>query len=198
MTEKEVPAIDITVAMNVGASAQVTLRTFIDRNADDASANLILDKMFRLAERQKARADIEDLEREIRQHQVTQEQFEKAFQETRHRKAAEKVTRDTQVEEYLRQIADLTGSSEDAWIKSGRHGTYAPKGQTKHNIDVLQGQIEKIKADQVKSDEDDEQYLKQVEDARVRFREEVTSRQNGIAKRLEMIGGAEHLRKAAE
>lgn len=195
---KEVPAIDCAVQMAIGPTAQITLRTFIERDADDAVANAILDKMVKLAERQKAKTDIEVLEQEIRDHQKTLENLDRNAATLDARYNADKGAREREVEALNKQITDIAQAAADEWARGGRQGDYKLRGQSEANANRLKAEILKVK--QAQDKDDDERSRQQVDLAtnRKRFLDEIATRRAAIAKRLELIGGEPVLREAAE
>lgn len=77
MTEKtkELPAIQVSVATVIGDNHQLQLAWYLDPASTEDEQNAALDKLGRLADRQKAKYRVVDLRKDLVKHKTTLAQF---------------------------------------------------------------------------------------------------------------------------
>ena len=176
------PSIGSSITMNLGGEAQLVLQSFFERDATDAEANGVIDKMFRLARRQKAHYDLEkhtgDLATREKALGRLNEDFAKVEKQYRTKIAAWQV-----------EIGTLNAMSNEAkdrgyrqHVDSGRRAEYKPQGgvadtmnKARIGIAAIQGEIDKASNERA-------QNIEVVEKSRERFEEDIAADRIAIAK----------------
>jgi hypothetical protein len=185
-----VPAVDISIVATLAGDRQVQIRTAFLQETAEPEANAILDRLFRVADRQKARYEIDDLRDKLygergvaRGHADLEADFERVEKE--HAKA--QADRDVQIAELK---ATRDGAYEDGYNahrRSGRAGDYEPKGGLKATLGRLDAQIKSLEEQKTKADNEREAHMKGVEINRERFKSETERLEGELAKRLKLI-----------
>lgn len=73
MTEHAVkaPAIGVSIVCDLPPGKQMTLQTFFDQDAEDADANALVDRLVKLADRQRALASLPQLRKDLKKQEET-------------------------------------------------------------------------------------------------------------------------------
>lgn len=134
--EIPVPAIDITIAASLGDGRQLQLRTAILQETETDVSNAVLDKVMKLADRQKAIYDLEVAERDFRKSGFALANF---IAQIPYVELTQRQLREQWENEIAGLEADKQLMLENAiadHIKSGRQGDYTPRGNVKANLEA--------------------------------------------------------------
>ena len=142
---KPEPVIAVTVTCNLGGERQMQLAAHFERDASPEEQNSILDKVMRVADRQKARYDLEKLE----------ENFNIVGLNTRNMLAGLPVADNVQKMQVAKLKVELQAKIEarddvnkegyDAWQKSGKRGTYKAGGHLANRLATMNADIQKVR-----------------------------------------------------
>jgi hypothetical protein len=164
---QQTPAIGFSVTTNLDGNRQIVLQGFFAAETAAAEANALLDKTLALADRQRARYELPEVEEELRQHRDTLAQYEEdrsrvdfdhetaqarrqveisAMEKAREPERAKQLARLNaeilEVQEVRKET--LTGYVQ-AHQRSGRQGSYTARGQEKANLDRIDNGLERLK-----------------------------------------------------
>lgn len=166
--EKAAPAIGASITMNLGGDRQIVLQTFYDRDAPIDETNAMLDRLFIVADRQKARYELYDLRDELTKHEKTLAQFEEDLSRVETDFAKQKAERDVQVDElraieegrkedpafmevvkmqervngeHESEIKKITDEGYEDFVSRGRTGTFVLEGNRRANVERKQAAI---------------------------------------------------------
>jgi hypothetical protein len=163
----KVIATGVSLVVGLANDRQITFQTGFEGDEPDDVVNARLDRIMRLADRQKARYQIEEVEEELVKHQETLANFledleRREIQHT-HDQAAKRVEIEHMAELREQAKADFQAqidgtilkiqqareeqcaSGLEAYRASGRQGSYVPSGATKRNLELIDKQIDQAK-----------------------------------------------------
>lgn len=163
----QVPAIGASIAINIGGDRQLTLQGFFDRDGDEAEANRLLDKMRRLAQRQKAFSDIDVLKEEIAEHKRQIGNYERDIGRCNEAHDAKQTGRGAEIELLRGKAEEIFREGYAEHAKSGRTGEYKPRGNDESRRKAIATDIAKIEGEIAKDDNQRtaelDQYKKNIE-----------------------------------
>jgi hypothetical protein len=163
---EQAPAIGFSVTTNLDGNRQIVLQGFFAADTATPEANATLDKVLVLADRQKARYELPEVEEELFKHRETLSQYEedKASLDVRHQH--EQARREVEIAEMERVRPEERAKKEalinadilamqqhrvqvveqgaESHRRSGRQGSYVPVGSTKANIERIDSQIRAV------------------------------------------------------
>lgn len=143
---KPEPVVAVTVTCNLGGERQLNLAAHFERDASPDEQNRILDQVMKIADRQKARYDLEKLE----------ENFNVVGMNTRNLVAALSGA-DVELSTRIKQMkAKLDGQEEgrkeihdeayNEHVASDRRGEFKPKGSVLQKLNLADNEIAKTRA----------------------------------------------------
>lgn len=142
---KPEPVVAVTVTCNLGGERQMQLAAHFGRDASPEEQNVILDKVMKVADRQKARYDLEKLE----------ENFNVCGMNTRNLLAGLPVADNVQKMHVAKLKIELDAKVEardevnkegyEAWQKSGKRGTYKAGGHLANRLATMDADIQKVR-----------------------------------------------------
>ncbi len=168
-TADKVLAVGFSVVANLGGDRQVTLNGVLPYDMHVSVKNGMLDGVMLLADRQRARYEIVELEADILKHQdiLSQMTEDRARVERDHEK--QQATRRVEIDErkamreperkklssdigaaildVQKKHGQLYAHAQAEHTSSGRRGAFEPKGQVKSNLDKLAHGLEQLKAE---------------------------------------------------
>lgn len=146
------PAIGCSVVMNFPGDRQATLQTFFPQEASDDEANALLDRLFALSDRQRAKYDIEDLLKERSQTETGLLQFKEDQARVGERFEKEQAERQVQMDTMLTEAKSVHDRAYEDHGKTGRTGEFEMRGATKANHERLRQGAARVKADMDKQE----------------------------------------------
>jgi hypothetical protein len=142
---KPEPVVAVTVTCNLGGERQMQLAAHFNRDASPDEQNEILDKVMKVADRQKARYDLEKLE----------ENFNTCGLNTRNLLAGLPVADNVQKMQIGKLKVELQAKEEarkevyeagyNDHVSGHRRGNFEPKGNLKQRLAVMDADIQKVK-----------------------------------------------------
>jgi hypothetical protein len=187
---RQAPAIGMSVVLNLGGDRQATLQCFVAQEDGEQAANDLLDRMFRIADRQRGRYEMADLEKERALNERQLAQFEENFNHVEKADALKRVELETEAEGHLAKAAEIVKDGYDAWSASGRRGEYVPQGHAKQQIDVSRKAAAGIGADLERMAAERKLNIENIEKTRDRYRAEIVRLSDEIANRKRLFDGA--------
>lgn len=187
--ERPAPAIGMSVVMNMSGDRQATLQCFVAQEDGEDAANALLDKMFRISDRQRARYEIVDLEDQLEKHERELFNFEEQFAKVEKEHARRKVEKEEEIALRTEEIATIQKDAYDQHVASGRQGEFKPQGGTKQAIEVKKTAMKQAKADIEKMDAERDQELGGIRESKARFNREILRLKKEIVKRKAILGG---------
>lgn len=185
---RDAPALGMSVVMNMPGDRQATLQCFVAQEDGEEAANQLLDRMFRIADRQRARYELVDLSEQLAQHQRSLANFDADFARIEMDFAKKKVEREAEIEAYIAEAERLHKEGYDKWYESGRRGDYVPQGSTKQAIDVARGAAKKVHADIEKAEAERTVALGGIHESQKRYAGEIKRLKVEIDVRKVMLG----------
>lgn len=193
-----------SVVVGLTGNAQMTFQSGFDEDEPDAAVNARMDRIMRLALRQKAIAEIPEIEADLLKQRETLSQFQEdlARIEDDHarQQAKRQIELDTRVhsreEERKKFQAEIDGvilklneAKQDQWNegaaeaqRSGRMGAYKPAGVRASNIAKIEKELEKAKAHREAALADfDSSYEQSIEVARGEIEKANAERDQALA-----------------
>lgn len=136
---ERVIASGVSIVVSLPEGRQISFTTGFEGDESDADVNARFDRIMRLADRQRARYELAELEEELKRHLLTNERMEKdqAAVESRY-----EVHRAQRVVEQTTVRRDV----ESAAVQSGRSNA-TPRGASKRTLDLIQIEIDKADAE---------------------------------------------------
>lgn len=183
------PALGMSVVMNMPGDRQATLQCFVAQEDGEEAANELLDRMFRVADRQRARYELVDLEDQLEKHERELFNFEEQFARVEKEHARRKVEKEEEIVARQEEIDSIRADGYEKWTKSGRQGEYEPQGGTKQSIEVKRAAVKQAKAEIDKMDAERAQELAGIGESKARFNREILRIKKEIVKRKKMLGG---------
>jgi len=150
--QTKIPAIGISLLVTLGNDRQITLQTYVERDDPVDLQNAVVDSMVALAERQKAKAELPELQDELEKHQQTLAQFAEDLSRVRTDHGAAQQRRKVRVQEIDGEQTRIIQEGAQKAQQSGRTGKYEPTGHVKANVDRLAHDKATIAADLEKAD----------------------------------------------
>lgn len=185
------PAIGISVTMNLGGDRQMVLQTFFPQEGSDAEANALTDRLVGIAERQKARCDIPDLQAELTKHERTLAQFLEDLARIDHEHTKKQAERAVEIETLVAQRKDVFEAAYAAHTKSGRSAqAFEPKGATASRLRAHDGAIAKIKTEMEKAEAERAVAVQNLQISINRYGDEIGRLNRDIDKRRLLLGEA--------
>lgn len=187
-SDKTDPAIGVSIIANVGSSAQITLQTFFGRETPDAEANALIDRLMSFSSRQKAAAEIPDLEAELDKHERSLAQFDEDKARLDAEFERDQAVRQVQVEELTAHRTKLHDTAYENHVKTGRSAEFEVKGHIKANISRCDQEIVRIKAAMQKAVAERDLALQNLGTSRTRFVTEIEAIKNKLETRRRLVG----------
>lgn len=186
-----VPAVDISIVSTLAGDRQIQMRTAILQETGEAEANEILDRLFRLADRQKARYELDGLVEKLEGERGLRPML-KQFTED-----ALKLAEDHEKAQAKRkeQIAELNRAGEERFKvvyddarKRGVQGDIEPRGSEKANLKRIKDQIASISAEMHKAEEEHKAAVGNLQQNVARYTEGIVQLEGEIEKRRALLG----------
>ena len=187
-TESLVPGIDISVVVGCGDTRQISLRTMLVASTPEAEANALLDKVFRIADRQRARYDLEKEEHEFDQvgTALTALIAGLPIAQRTYLQTVEKLKAEMKV--CSEQYDKLHEEGYEEHTRTGRRGGYEPTGARKANMEraKVQGKkiAEEIDRQRTEAAQQLENSLKSIE----RYRKDLVARKEKVDGMRKVVG----------
>lgn len=172
---KEVPALGISIVSNFPGERGITVQCHIGSDESLDKQNELVDRMFAVVDRQKAKYELPEVETELELHKKTLARLEEDLKEVEHNfnraqavRRAEKKALERELEDAEREcgakhdaklkamiatLAEYQGKRDvmfnegyNEFVASGRAGEYRPDGHRKANLERFDSEIEKFKA----------------------------------------------------
>ncbi len=177
---KPEPVIAVTITCNLGGERQMNLAAHFERDTPAAEQNAILDRVMAIADRQKARYDLDKEE----------ENFKIVGLNTRNAilaiSSAEETTK-SQIERLKIELGakeearqEIFKAAYDSHVASGRRGEFVPKGVILQKINLADAEIAKTRAALTAAPADAEQHRKQLVGSIQRNQEDMRLRRKHI------------------
>lgn len=204
--ETIVKAYASAVSITVGLSndRQITFQTGFESDEPEGHVNARFDRIMRLADRQKARYQIEEIEEELVKHQETLANFLEDLERREtahvHEQAERRVVIDTmsgmrvqakrdfqaEIDGTILKIqearAEQYNAALEAFRAAGRKGSYVPAGQAKRNLGLIDKQIADAKDHRDRALEDfDVDYGGKLAEAEAEFNKAQGERDQWVA-----------------
>jgi hypothetical protein len=160
------PAVGFSVTTNLDGNRQIVMQGFFAAATPADEANAVLDRVLALADRQRARYELPEVEEELRKHKDALAQFEEDRARVELDFTRDQARREVEIaemekvrdEERAKHLADFNanilkvqGHREeqyklglDAHVRGGRGGSYVPRGHDKANLDRVDSQIKAL------------------------------------------------------
>ena len=143
---KPEPVVAVTVTCNLGGERQMNLAAHFERDASPEEQNRILDQVMRIADRQKARYDLEKMEENFQVVGMNTRNFLLAMggaeMELKTRVARLKIEAQAK-RDAKKEIHDAAYNEH---IASGRRGEFKPKGGDLQRMNLADAEIAKLEA----------------------------------------------------
>lgn len=153
----KVRAITISVAVSLSEGRQIQLQSFVPDTASKRDQNAFLDRMLELADRQKFKYELPELETEIekqvetlenlivdrerldKKHAIEQAERKVQLQEMHDTKDAQRREVEASVNADIIKVqtrkAEIEKQARDEWVSRGRQGPYKARGHFEVDID---------------------------------------------------------------
>lgn len=142
---RQEPVVAVTITCNLGQSRQMQLAAHFGRDEDAAVQNEVLDRISGLADRQKARYDLDDEEKNFRTVGLNLRNMIAGMG------IAEKVLAN-QISEIKAKILgyqdakkEAFNNGAEAWAGSGRKGAFQPNGHLNSQLKAIDAEIARAK-----------------------------------------------------
>ncbi|HEY1858662.1 hypothetical protein [Acidocella sp.] len=189
--EVETPGIDITLTGNFGGDRQMAVRTMLVQATAENEAHEIVDRVFRIFDRQKARYEIVDLSEELRKNEQALARFQEDMPAVEAKYQKEQAARDVEIEELRKRYSEIVSKAESEHDTSGRRGQFRPQGHIKSDLENVERQIAKVADEKAKVKAEREEFLKSHDQVGVkRYEEEIARLRGEIDKRKAVLGDA--------
>lgn len=150
------PALGFSLQFDLGSGRVATMQTFLPNDCDQAALDGMLDKMTASGDRQRAKYQIEELEREEEKYVREQEQHQedlanqdKAFDERQE-------IRTKEVERLQKELGEFDERLLREWNASAKRGTFkaGPRDESRRKAQEggIQEQIQRMAEDAVERD----------------------------------------------
>lgn len=165
MLETPAPAVGVSVVTDVARGRQITVQTFYPLGTPKAEIDKMLDELLAPVDRQKALAEMPDLEADLTKAKQTLEQFREdlAMVDINHASAQAKrgveldeitALKNTELEKAAKDAKDVTARGHGAILTAtqqaeaefragNRRGEFVLKGHHKQSVDQLRAEVEK-------------------------------------------------------
>jgi hypothetical protein len=142
----KVPAIGFSTTINIDGNRQMVFQGYFEQDEDDVLVNARIDRIMRLADRQRSVYDIPVLKEERAKllEEVAQYDEDVGTAEIEFQKS--QAALDVQILELRNQADNFTKQGYDEHVKRGGVGAYKPKGRAASNLTLMDTQVEQIKA----------------------------------------------------
>lgn len=200
----KVIATGVSVTVGLSNDRQITFQTGFEGDELDSAVNARFDRIMRLADRQKARYQIEEIEEELIKHRETLANFREQLEirETAHvhEQAERRVVIDTMAGMRVQAKKDFQAEIDGTILKiqearteqysaaleafraAGRKGSFVPSGSAGRNIELIDKQIEKAKEHRGEALADfDVDYGRKLAEAEAEFNKAQAERDQAVA-----------------
>lgn len=188
--EGKLPAVGVSVTMNLGDNRQIVLQTFFPQEAPLAEKNKVADMLLRVGDRQKARYEIVDLRKELDQHITALARFEDDLASVEERHEKEVAKKNIELLEINEAVANETKSGYEDHVRSGRRDAYTPRGHRAANIDKLNSDVKRVAEEKHKLEAERNQAMQGIQKSIIRYKEEIAKYQARIEECTLLIEGA--------
>jgi predicted nucleic acid-binding Zn-ribbon protein len=185
---RQAPAIGMSLVMNLGGDRQATLQCFIAQEDGEDKANDLLDRMFRIGDRQKARYELDGLTDELAKHESTLTQLNEDFDRLEKEFATKSVELQEEVRGYQAEAEALRQEGYNKWAASGRRGEYHPEGYTKSGIARAEDAAMKAAEAMTKAANERTNEMAGIRVSQLRYGTEIERIKSEIAKRRTLLG----------
>ena len=134
----EVPALGMSIQVDLGLGRVATLQTFVPSDASQVEVNRMLDKMTRAGDRQRAHYRLEELHRDLLEEQRKHVQMQAdqqanivAFNETQQKRQRE-------IEQREKALINYHEARKAVDADTGRRNPSEPKGAVRANLERLE------------------------------------------------------------
>lgn len=185
---RQAPAVGMSVVMNMPGDRQATLQCFVAQEDGEQAANDLLDRMFRIADRQRARYELGDFEQELEKHRRMLANFTEDFARIEKDFALKKVEREEEAAALLEEAASIRKEDFEKFSKSGRQGKYEPVGHCKSVIERKKEAAHNIKLGLDKLEAERVVAMDGIRNSQERFSTEIARLEKEVAKRHALLG----------
>lgn len=183
----EVSAIGISVITNMPGDRQITAQCHIASDASTAEVNALMDRMWSVIDRQKARYEMEGKEADLDVVRKTLQRMEQDFA------MAESVYQREQAELRTKSATALEAGEEaakrayDEHVNSGRHGRFKLQGARASEVARARQVADAYEEQRKKAEAERSKYIDNIETSRARFREDIARLEGEIARRKALL-----------
>lgn len=182
-------AVPVQIVMNLDGARQMTFQVGFDLDESDSAISSRLDRVFQIAERQKARYDIlalrDEMEKDRHQHSI----FLKNLEAVRAKFKVEQASRVVEIEEMVRAKDEKSKAGYDEHHASGRRGDYAPRGVLAGELANIDTQIAAVKGEIKKQEQEQAVAEEQIKGSVKHYEEQMALREMKIAAKQALIEG---------
>jgi hypothetical protein len=186
--EDVAPAVDVSLIRNFEGDRQIQIRVPMPNQMPVAAADAIMDGALRIMDRVAAKYELPKIRDEL---QVTKNKLENltaAQAELREKHAKLLAEKDVEAETLVKASAQIYDKARDAHYKSGRQGSFAPKGNDAVNIKRHDDGVERIKGEIVKAKAEHAQSEQQQAALIADFTQRIVVLEQKIAANEKLIG----------
>jgi len=182
------PGFDISIVVGCGDTRQISLRTMIAAATPEEQANAFLDKAFRIADRQRARYDLEKEEHELDQvgTALTALIAGLPIAQRTYLQTVEKLK--AEMKACSEQYQKLHEEGYEEHTRTGRRGGYEPTGARKTNMLRAKQQGLKIADELARQKTEAAQQLENNLKSIERYRKDLVARKEKIDGMRKIVG----------
>jgi septum formation inhibitor MinC len=167
MTEEakpiQVPAIGFSTTINVDGNRQIVFQGYFEQDESDDTVNARLDRIMRLADRQRGIYEIPLLKEERQKLRDDVAQAEQDIAEADANFQKQQAQLDVQILEMHGQREEALKEGYAAHAKRGGQGPYKPQGKTEANLRLVETQIENFKKAKETNAAERQQFLDNIQ-----------------------------------
>jgi len=185
----QAPAVGTSIQVDIGGGAAMVLQTHFAQDAGPAEVDRLLDGMMRAAQRQKAKAEIVVLGKNIetQRKMLADLEFQMAEAEKSHQRQV--LASETREAKWREEIAGLQKSGYEQHRKDNKRGDYVPAGAIRSRISSFENQA-RVEVDaRAKLLEEKDKAEQGREIARVSCEREIAANVKLIEERKALIAG---------
>ena len=167
MTEKakpiQVPAIGFSTTINVDGNRQIVFQGYFEQDESDDAVNARIDRIMRLADRQRGIYEIPLLKEERQKLRDDVAQAEQDIAEAEANFQKQQAQLDVQILETRQQGETAFKEGYDEHVKRGGQGPYNPKGRAEANARLVETQIANFKQAKETNAAERQQFLDNIQ-----------------------------------
>ena len=141
----EVPAIGFSTTVNVDGNRQLVFQGYFDQAESDDVVNARIDRIMRLADRQRSIYELPILKEERQKIAEELAQYEQDVAEAEANFNKTQAQFDVQILETQKQAKEMNEAGYNEHVKRGGQGAYKPKGRAEANLRLAETQIENFR-----------------------------------------------------